>query len=173
MKKLMIILLVTAMVSGFLFGAYKLYIIPEEKIVIDIDKEYEEYLAIINGEQIEESFSDRMEEYVTIEYPFFSTRFSDELECEVTYPDLKSYWLENQDELVKLDQESLSERLLMACETCSRKTASLTFPAEYDNGFLLLDSDSFEYQNCITGGMLELAAELYSEAVNEILAEVE
>lgn len=160
-------------VIGGGYFAYNEILVSDEKIVVNIDKEYEEYMILIYDEQPEETLVDQIGEYATIDFPFFVTRFSDELKCEVTYPDLKSYCLDNQEELLELNEEELCSRLLKACENADKKTVTITFPATYDNGFLLLDSDCFEYQDAVTGGLLGLAAERYSELLDEMYAEVE
>lgn len=173
MKKKLSALLMLAIVIGTFCFAYGKIFVSEKRIVINLDKEYEEYIELIYDEQPEETLVDKIEAYVTVDYPFFVTRFSDELKCEVTYPDLKSYWIENQEELLELTEKQLKSRLIEACENVNKKTVTITFPAKYDNGFLLLDSDCFEYQDAVSGGLLGFAAERYSELLDEMYAEVE
>lgn len=173
MKKILFALSLLAVIGCMLCLAYNMIMISDKKIVVDINKEYEEYMILIYDEQPEETLVDQIGEYVTVDFPFFVTRFSDELKCKVTYPDLQSYWIENQEELLELNEEELCSRLLKACKTVDKKTVTITFPATYDNGFLLLDSDCFEYQNALSGGLQELAVERFSELLDEMYAEVE
>lgn len=172
-KAAIVFILIFVILFGGLYFSYTKIIIPKDRIVVDINKEYEEYIELINGEQAEQTITDHISSYVTIDFPFLVTRYNDQLKCKVTYPDLQSYWVENQEELLKLDEEQLKSKLIEACENVNKKTVTITFPAKYDNGFLLLDSDCFEYQDAVSGGLLELAAERYSELLDEMYAEVE
>lgn len=172
-KKVIAIIVIFVILIGGGYFAYTKIIVPEEKIVVDMDKEYREYMQLVYGEEYEMTFADQIKAYVIINYPFLMTRFSDELECEVTYPDLKSYFLENQTNLLEMNEEELKSNLLQACEKVEKKSVTITFPAEYDDGFLLLDSDCFEYQNALSGGLQELAAERFSELLDEMYVEVE
>ena len=172
MKRFMKFLLVLVLLAGCAYVAYRKLNISDARIVVDIDKEYEEYLNLIYNEEPEVSFADQIGDHTTIDYPIIKTRFHDKLSCKVTYPDLKSYWLENQEELLWFTEEELVDALLAACETAEKKTITIDFPAEYDNGFLLLDSDCFEYQDAVSGGLLGLAAERYSEILDEMYTEV-
>lgn len=173
MKKKLFALFLLVIAIGGIYFAYNKIKISDEKIVVNLDKEYQEYIQLVYDEQPEETLIDQIGAYVTVDFPFFVTRFNDELKCKVTYPDLKNYWLDKQNELLELNEDELHSRLLKACETAEKKTVSISFPAEYDNGFLLLDSDCFEYQDAMSGGLLGLAAERYSDLLDEMYAEVE
>lgn len=173
MKKKIIALIVFAITCIGGYFAYTKIIISDKKVVVDMDEEYKEYLQIMYAKEKKESFSDKISEYVEIDFPFIMTRFSKELKCKVTYPDLKSYFIENQEELLKLTEEEFQSKLLEECKNGKKKSITITFPATYDNGFLLLDTDCFEYQDAKSGGLLGFASERYEEILDEMYTEVE
>lgn len=73
------VLLAIVFTGGYF--AYTKIIIPDKRVVVDMDEEYKEYIQIMYSKEKNESFSDKISEYVEIDFPFIMTRFSDELKC--------------------------------------------------------------------------------------------
>ncbi len=170
MKKLIIALLIIIPVLTGLFFAYKAVKVPEENIVVDTKREYAEYINMIKGVDPDEDVSP-IYDYTDVKIKGFPTSFSKSVKCEVTAPDLSAYWKENREALIKLDDEELHNTIVAALETMDRKTTEIRLEAEYENGYLLLESDCFEYYNAISGGLYTLLQDEYNAALDELLKE--
>lgn len=173
MKKVIFSLIIIIVLAFGGFFTWKYIIVPKDHVVVDINKEYEEYQQILYDEESKLTFIDQIGEYVTVELPIIRTRYSNELECEITYPDLQNYWIENQDDLIEMNDEELQNCLLSICESGEKKTITLTFPAIYDDGYLLLDSSCFEYQDAMSGGLYSVVRDCYIEMIEDALSEEE
>ena len=150
---------------------YKFVYVPKEKIVIDLNKEYNEYLSLVYSEEVENTFEDKLKDYIEIKYPLINTRFNKTIKLTISYPDLYTYFNDNKDFI--MNDETTKEDILNICDTIDKKEIELILDSEYDNGYLILDSNCFEYKNAVSCGLYSLMLEEYEQAVNAMLQEVD
>ncbi len=90
--------------------------------------------------------------------------------CEITAPDVYSYMMNNVDELNKLETKELYENILAYAksEDCAKRTVEVEVPATYEDGKLVIDTNSVKYQDAVNGGMNSALTELYMKVIDEM-----
>ncbi len=169
MKRTIIIFVVlVSLLVGCIIGKQFCYV-DHEHLVLNPATEY---AAVFSNKTENNKFADKLVSHMDVQYGFWNTRWSKSVKCTFTYPDLYSYWYENADSLNMIEPEELKTALADACETQDSVSVTVTLPAEYSNGYLLMEPECFAYQNAKTCGLLGVMAEEYSESIRQTIEEV-
>lgn len=150
----------------------------EDSEIVDsqIQNDWNEYIEVF-GNQSESSESStysldkEIQAYATVEYVGFYTKNSDTVKCRVTAPDLNTFIISNEEQLMQLEQEELYARLIEYIhdpESVST-TVELELPAASIDGQLVVASESFEFQDAIHGGLYSAMTQIYIQAFNEMI----
>lgn len=93
--------------------------------------------------------------------------------CTFETADVYQYILENSEELMKMDEKKLYDSILDYAkdENSPRRTVTVELPAHFEEGKLVVETDSFEYQDAVTGGVNRALSELYAQILQEELSE--
>ena len=91
--------------------------------------------------------------------------------CVIDALDVKSYLDDHEDELIILEEKQLIDTILSAIEEedFPRKKVSLELSAIYENGKIIVDNKSFEYEDAVLGGLYSYLTDVYSKALEEIV----
>ena len=90
--------------------------------------------------------------------------------CKITAPDVYSYLMNNIDELNHLEAEELYKKVLEYVKSadCTSRTVEVEVPATYEDGKLIVDTDSVIYQDAVNGGMNSALTEIYITIIREM-----
>lgn len=91
--------------------------------------------------------------------------------CVIDSLDVRSYLNDHEEELITLEEKQLIDTILSAIEeeNFPRKEVSLELSAIYENGKIIVDNNSYEYEDAALGGLYSYLTEVYSKALDEII----
>ena len=90
--------------------------------------------------------------------------------CQINAPDIYSYFQTHENDLMEMDEEQLLATVKEAIgnEEFPRKEETIELPAEVIDGKVVVDNNSYDYQDAVTGGLYTYLTELYEKALQEV-----
>lgn len=145
-----------------------------ENDIIGIESDYSIFILDTEIENNTYDLNVQVEKLATTEIIGKYGKDSTFVSCEITAPDVYSYLMNNMEILNELDTEQLYQNIMeyIKEEECPQRKVKVDIPAEYKDGKLVVDTESFEYQDAVTGGMNSALTELYLLWLTEVDGEV-
>ncbi len=154
----------------------------EDALSIELSKEkdleeFEQFFFqndALETDETEEKYDleSKIIEKATIEFQEGYDKNSKTITCVITAPDVYSYIIDNEEMLLPLETEALYQTILDQFEgdAYAVRTVEVELPVAYQNGTLIVDTDSYEYKDAVSGGMYSALTDVYAKTI-EILEE--
>ena len=92
------------------------------------------------------------------------------VKCSITAPNLYDYMSHNIDDLMRLDEEDLYQRILtyIQSENVQMRTVEVNLRIVEEENQKFIDTDNFEYQDALLGGLNSFMTDIYVAALEDI-----
>lgn len=169
-----IILMYVATVIILLSGCFR----GKVEVVLDTDyanpeisEEEKEYWDFVYGEAdvlAENDLLNRVYEQTEIDIIGSYTKNSELVEVNVVAPDIYGYVMDNLDILMNLEEEVLHDHIMEYIDNpdSPRREENIKLHAEFINDTLVVNTDTFEYQDAISGGLHSVMTDIYVEIIS-------
>lgn len=145
-------------------------VVLEQKVEIELitnnDKTEEPEKEVVVEESTEEQIYDldvQVEKLATTEIIGEYDKESTSIICKVTAPNVYQYLMDNMQTLNELEVEELYQTIMqyIQSEECEKRIVEVELPAQLQDGKLVVDATTVEYQDAIHGGMNSALTEIY------------
>ena len=152
-------------------------VVLEQKVEIELvtnnDKTEEPEKEVVVEESIGEQIYDldvQVEKIATTEIVGEYDKESTSVICKVTAPNVYQYLMDNMQMLNELEVEELYQTIMqyIQSEECEKRIVEVELPAQLQDGKLVVDATTVEYQDAIHGGMNSALTEIYILFLSEL-----
>lgn len=130
----------------------------------------------LNSSESEQTGQDLERELSALSKIKFKGRYdkdSTSVICEIKAPDLYSYMTEHMDSLMELSEDDLYSNILEYAKSkdCPERKVEIELPAHFEDEKLIVDTNSFAYQDAVCGGINSALSEIYVQIIQEAIGE--
>lgn len=135
-----------------------------------VDIVFDNQLETVESEQDGYDLEKELSALSTVKFKGSYDKDSSSVVCEIQSPDIYSFLMDNMDSMMELDENELYIKIIEYAQKkdCPTRKVEVELPAHFENEKLVVETDSFEYQDAVTGGVNSALTEIYLKALEEM-----